>query len=94
MLGCSRDHLMGLVNDGAIDFVDIARPGSMHREIRFTWAHLETFTAKRSRRMQQKSNSAPEPKSWRINRTQGEGASTFRGALDTAKLTKDGLAKR
>lgn len=50
MLGCSRDHLSSLVHDGEIDFVDLARPGSRHREIRFTLAQLEAYVTKRTRR--------------------------------------------
>ncbi|WP_373696644.1 helix-turn-helix domain-containing protein [Microvirga yunnanensis] len=49
-LKCSRDHLLGLVHDGEIEYIDLARRGSKHREIRFTAAQLDAYASKRTRR--------------------------------------------
>ncbi len=47
-LHCSRDHLRALINDGELEYVDLARPGSKHREIRLTLSQLQSYVARRS----------------------------------------------
>jgi hypothetical protein len=64
MLGCSRDHLMSLINDGEIEFVDIARTGSRHREPRLTVLSLKAYVSRRTCRMVQKAATAPKHNTW------------------------------
>lgn len=48
-LTCSKDHVIELVNEGALKYVDIARANSRHREIRFTDDQINEFTRERTR---------------------------------------------
>lgn len=48
-LSCSKDHIIELVNEGDLKYVDIARTGSKHREIRFTDEQLDEFAKNRTR---------------------------------------------
>jgi excisionase family DNA binding protein len=42
-LGISQDHLIALVDDGDIQFINVARRGAKRREIRFTEEQLDLF---------------------------------------------------
>jgi hypothetical protein len=48
-LTCSKEHVIDLVNDGDLKYVDIARSGSKHRLIRFTDEQIEEFAKERTR---------------------------------------------
>lgn len=52
-LGISPDHLRELCLSGEIEFLDVSRKGSRHREYRFTEAMLDDFATKRTRRVVQ-----------------------------------------
>lgn len=49
-LSVSRDQIMAFIDDGDIEYVDVARHGSSHREIRFTTDMIVGFINSRSRR--------------------------------------------
>jgi hypothetical protein len=46
---CSKDHVIQLVNDGDLKYVDIARANSKYRDIRFTDEQLDQFARERTR---------------------------------------------
>jgi excisionase family DNA binding protein len=56
-LNCSKEHVMKLVDDGDLQYVDIARKGSKHREIRFTQEQIERFKKDRTRQNAARSTS-------------------------------------
>lgn len=62
-LDCSTDHVLGLIEDGEIEYIDIARSGSKHREIRLAQEHIDNFKHKRTRKEYSKAAPAsPTPR--------------------------------
>lgn len=64
-LNCSKDHVIELVNDGDLRYVDIARTGSKHREIRFTDEQIDEFAKNRTRQRSALPAKRPRAKSAR-----------------------------
>ena len=48
-LSCSKDHVVRLVDDGTIPFLDIARAGGTNRKIRFRNDAVEAFLGRQQR---------------------------------------------
>lgn len=68
-LACSKEHIVELVNDGDLKYVNLARAGSKYREIRFTDEQLDEFAKTRTR--QHSALPAKHPRAKTIKATAG-----------------------
>lgn len=50
-LDCSEDHVVALVDDGEIEYIDIASKNARRRDVRFTDQQLDEFAVSRTRRV-------------------------------------------
>lgn len=55
-LGVSKDQISAFIEDGDLEYVDLSRAGSSHREVRFTIDMISDFIGRRSRRNTQKNS--------------------------------------
>lgn len=45
---CSREHVLALIDDGELEYINLARPGSKHREIRITCQQILLYASRRT----------------------------------------------